>query len=624
MPVTVFHPERVKLTKKRAAETLPGGTGPWNMKPSELARHIGCKSEINVARFTELSIGYDPEALAGVISGLNDGWRLGVTIPPPSRPWAQSFMSDEGRARITAHFDKETDEKRMLGPFTTPPSGEWSRSVAFPVAEVDKPDGSHRTTYNMSYDWERSVNAGIPPEAGRTKYPTFEEVAQAILEIGLDDVYFALYDIQNAFRNIRVHPDDWIYLVVAWQITRDGPRQWRIDLALPFGVTVGPKIFNDFGDCLEYILRLTCLTTIEREIIARLLRYLDDHLLVIRGLEAAEEVLDRLLAMMKELNIPVKDAKTIRPTPEIKYVGFWWDPRRDLVTLSRGRWADLEAELTRIELNLDMGGISAGEIRSLAGLLCWASKIVNHGMIYTRELYSVVADLGMSSATKAQAKHTLITSQAMMSRIRLDTSWWHDLCTDYRTLEGGSYGRRISRIGMPPDYSEPLTLELYSDMSGGGLGGYWSGTSHWCWAPMANDLTLDKKDHTRTHISSGHGEASGILLCLLTFLPLWAARYPDRRPGARVVLHSDSTVAVSVWNSQRGREKLRPYLRRLERLCAFYNIEFELKHIAGVDNVIADLISRLKDGVMTPQLRSAFPEADDRPQPKISPDLFFL
>ena len=232
-------------------------------------------------------------------------------------------MSDEARERVTAHFESETSIGRMIGPFTTPPTGHWQMAVSFPVSQVDKGDGGHRTIFNMSYDYEDSVNAAIPKAAGRTTYPTFEEVAQAIQEIGLQEEYFSLFDVREAFRQLRIHPDDWIYQVVAWQTTKDGAREWRIDLALPFGVRVGPAIFNTFGEALEYILRQTCLTILTREIIAILIRYLDDHLLVCKGRDEAKEVLDRMLAMIQELNIPVKDSKTVQPTPEIKYVGFW-------------------------------------------------------------------------------------------------------------------------------------------------------------------------------------------------------------------------------------------------------------------------------------------------------------
>ena len=191
-------------------------------------------------------------------------------------------------------------------------------------------------------------------------------------------------------------------------------------------------------------------------------------------------------------------------------------------------------------------------------------------------------------------------------------------------MANGVIGRRISQVGVESDSTEPLTCELFSDMSGGGLGAHWKGSTLWGYAPMADDLTLDRHDASRIYISSGYGEAAGILMCLLTFLPIWAAKYPERQPGTRVLLHSDSWVAVSVWNSQKGRQKMRPYLRALERLCAFYNIDLQLVHIAGVDNVIADLISRLKDGKMSRELRAAFPEADDQHQPTISRDRLFL
>ncbi len=113
-------------------------------------------------------------------------------------------------------------------------------------------------------------------------------------------------------------------------------------------------------------------------------------------------------------------------------------------------------------------------------------------------------------------------------------------------------------------------------------------------------------------------------MCLLTFLPIWAARYPCRTPGTVVLVHTDSGDMVEIWNSQRGRDKIRPYLRALERLSACYNIELRLRHIPGHENRIADMISRLQDRRMNPQLRELFPEADETPQAAISHDRLFL
>ena len=63
----------------------------------------------------------------------------------------------------------------MLGPFTERPSGYfWGKVVSFPVSKVTKGDGKFRTIFNLSYDFENSVNAAIPAEAGYTTYPSFE------------------------------------------------------------------------------------------------------------------------------------------------------------------------------------------------------------------------------------------------------------------------------------------------------------------------------------------------------------------------------------------------------------------------------------------------------------------
>ena len=164
-------------------------------------------------------------------------------------------------------------------------------------------------------------------------------------------------------------------------------------------------------------------------------------------------------------------------------------------------------------------------------------------------------------------------------------------------------------MGLPLATAVNPSLEIFSDMSGDGLGGYWKGTGMWAYAPIPSYITLDRKLRgEKDFISSGHGEAAGMLMCLLTFLPIWAARFPRRRPEERVLLHSDSAVAVSVWNTQRGRERMLPYLRVMERLCAFYNIILQIRFVKGVDNPVADTISRLQDSKMCAELRAIFPE----------------
>ena len=56
-------------------------------------------------------------------------------------------------------------------------------------------------------------------------------------------------------------------------------------------------------------------------------------------------MLKRMLAIMKHLGVPVKMGKTIEAATEIKFLGYWWMPRIDLVTLDPGRRSRVEAQL---------------------------------------------------------------------------------------------------------------------------------------------------------------------------------------------------------------------------------------------------------------------------------------
>jgi len=93
---------------------------------------------------------------------------------------------------------------------------------------------------------------------------------------------------------------------------------------------------------LHFILQQTCLSSEDRVLVASMILYLDYLLVLSLGLVETDKLLDNLLAMMARLDIPVKDSKTIRATDEVRFIGCWWQPHRDLVTLDKGRWAKLE------------------------------------------------------------------------------------------------------------------------------------------------------------------------------------------------------------------------------------------------------------------------------------------
>ena len=75
----------------------------------------------------------------------------------------------------------------------------------------------------------------------------------------------AKFDVEAAYRNVAVHPEDRYLLGMKWR------GQFFVDLALPFGLRSAPYIFNSIADMVEWII-------INRYNVADLMHYLDDFL----------------------------------------------------------------------------------------------------------------------------------------------------------------------------------------------------------------------------------------------------------------------------------------------------------------------------------------------------------
>ena len=62
---------------------------------------------------------------------------------------------------------------------------------------------------------------------------------------GRSGALLAKLDVQSAYRNVPVHPEDQPLLGMEWR------GDVFVDAALPFGLRSAPKIFNAVADALE-------------------------------------------------------------------------------------------------------------------------------------------------------------------------------------------------------------------------------------------------------------------------------------------------------------------------------------------------------------------------------------
>ena len=75
-----------------------------------------------------------------------------------------------------------------------------------------------------------------------------DEIVETIITVGSGALMAKLY-IRSAYRNVPIHPEDWILLGMQW---RD---LIYVDTVLPFGLRSAPKIFTALVDGLEWIIQ---------------------------------------------------------------------------------------------------------------------------------------------------------------------------------------------------------------------------------------------------------------------------------------------------------------------------------------------------------------------------------
>ena len=104
----------------------------------------------------------------------------------------------------------------------------------------------------------------IDPQDFSLQYIKVDQVIRMVSRYG-PGALVAKFDVEFAYRNIPVHPDDRFLLGMSWH------GQFFIDLLLPFGLRSAPFIFNSVADMVEWIL-------LRKHRLSDLLHYLDDFI----------------------------------------------------------------------------------------------------------------------------------------------------------------------------------------------------------------------------------------------------------------------------------------------------------------------------------------------------------
>ena len=382
-------------------------TNPYPPPLPPLLRRI--TSPLNLAEWeTHLTHHPDKTFVQYILQGIKYGFRVGYCYEAHRCIRANSNhpSAREHPAIISAALSEEINKGRLIGPLNVRdfPYVQISSLGAVPKKHTEK----FRLILDLSHPKCQSVNAGINKAVSSLLYIKVDDIVEHVLTLG-KGCLLAKVDVESAFRNVPVHPNDRHLLGLVWE------NELYMDTVLPFGLRSAPKIFTAIADALECVAKNCGVTFLEH--------FLDDYITAgAPGSLECDQNLQLLICLCCILNLPLAVPKKDGPTTCIVFLGIQVDTVKMELRLPAHKLARLKELITKW---VNLKCCRKRDLESLVGYLHDASTIIRPGHTFTRRLI----DLLKSSHGRAANSFIRLNVEA-----RSDVAWWHSFIGDWNGL----------------------------------------------------------------------------------------------------------------------------------------------------------------------------------------------
>ena len=480
----------------------------------------------------------DKSAVAYVLSGLQDGFRVGFA--PSSFNLKSSpdnmFSSHLHPDVIDEYLQKEVTLGRIAGPFPTPPLPNLHVSRFGVIPKKNQP-GKWRLILDLSSPEGHSVNDGIPKSPFSVQYITVDDLIDGIIERGKGTL-MAKFDVECAYRNVAVHPEDRYLLGMKWR------NAYFVDLVLPFGLRSAPFIFTAVADVIQWSL-------IYNHGVDFLRHYLDDFItLGPPGSPVCLHNLQSCLQLCSELGLPLHPDKLEGPSTCLTILGIELDSIELQARLPENKCASI---VSLLDLWSSKRYCRRKELESLIGHLHHACKVAPQGRTFLRRMINLLCAFRWDD-------HPIRLNR----EFRLDLAWWQDL---FQTWDGLSFF-------LTPKWAPIPDFHVSSDAAGSlGYGAIFTG--HWfygSWSAFQRPLSIAYKE----------------LFPVVVAAYLWGHSWVSKR----VEFLSDNKSVVAILKSGTSKDpNIMVLLRYLSLLAVRYSFSYTSSPVQGKANPIADALS---------------------------------
>ena len=460
-----------------------------------------------------------------VVTVLRDGYRVPFKDSPP--PLARTpvsfptYRAGSPRAQALRQEVEAMLAKGALEIARDPGPGFYSRLFL-----VEKATGGWRSVIDLSH-----LNDFVQLTPFK-----METVASVLLSVSEGD-FLASLDLKDAYFQIPIHGSSRKLL----RFMSEGTvYQFK---ALCFGLSTAPQVFTRVFAAVSAWARARGI---------RLLRYLDDWLVLSSSEKKAKESIRELLSLCRTLGIVINEKKSdLVPSQSAKYLGMTIDTGASKVFQSLAR---VEKFLTVAERFCTMQSPPAQLWQVILGHLASLERLVPHGRLRMRSL-----QWHLKSQWSPESDPPSLPV-ALPEEARRDLSWW--MVRDHLLV-----GVRFRTPA--PD------LRLYSDASSSGWG--------------ANLL-----DQNVSGVWSAQEKLLHINLLEMKALFLALQAFQEDVAGHHVTAMCDNSTVVAYVNKQGGTVS-RPLClltSRLLRWTESFDVHLEARYLPGESNVPADVLSR--------------------------------
>ncbi|XP_063772971.1 uncharacterized protein LOC134909710 isoform X2 [Pseudophryne corroboree] len=474
---------------------------------------------------------------------LFDGFKFGFRLPVASEVSVRAQRNlQSARALPTVlreKVDKEVRLGRMEGPFRSPPVDDL---VISPVGVVPKKTpGVFRLIQHLSYPPGASVNDAIPPAHCSVVYQSFDEALEMVRSYG-SGALMAKIDVESAFRLLPLHPDSFRFM--GFLIGAE----YFIDKCLPMGCSVSCSFFERFSTFLHW-----CVESASGG--HGVAHYLDNSCVRVRLMtQGAATCCLASGLFFYHFGVPVAVDKTEGPDSCLSFLGIEIDTVAGECRLPRDKVSKLRETICWFNGSRK---VTLRQAQSLLGMLNFACRVIPMGRVFCRKLERATAGC-------ARPHHFVRLS----SELKRDLAVWASFLEEFNG---------VSIWQAPAVDSEQL--QLFTDAAGvSGFGCFLEGS--WCAASWP---------------ANWHSKGLTKDLVLLELFPIMVALevWGDRLANRSILFRCDNLGVVHAINNQRAKSLV--VLRVLGQLlltCLRRNLWFRAQHVPGLENGIADALSR--------------------------------